>query len=253
MSAVCSAQALLLEAAPNKLVVGGTQAIAPLFDPQVYAKRQFVAPDIVTTQGLLYTASIVLPLLASHLDSQSGSGALNAIVKSLAPCVCLLIKRSTNARVWLASLVAFFGFWLAIPVTSPMQLPALALLFLGMLSGVGLGFTQERYGCAWLEMSGVASAIWLATLAVQQPAWSLQLLLFAAIYCGVSVFVQRLVRAYSHSILHEPLQLSTALNERRALTVLCMAAYQFAIGEPQGWWLVGALLALGGSVVANWK
>ena len=246
MSLACCAQALLLDYAPQRAFVAGVQFIVPLLDKQIYLSTASIPPmPILVTQCLCYILSLYFPIWATWVDSEQGNGAMNAVVKTLAPCVVLVAQRSRNAKAWLASLVSYSGFLLAAQSTNSFSWLAIALLCAGMLCGVALGLLQQKYGCSWYAMSVAGTSFWIFTT-TEWPLFSS--IGYCLVYGVVSHVVQRQVRAYSESVAHNALKLSSALNERRALSILI---YTVVASEIRVQWIVGAMVALAGAVLAQ--
>ncbi len=227
MSLVCCLQALVLARSPNKQLLLVAQSLAPLFDPDV--KRSRVPRTAVVGQSILFALSLLLSNAAQLVDPYHGGSGMNALVKSLAPVLCLALDRSQNATHWAAAFVSYAGFLLAsYPSSGAIEWSAVlasALLFGGTLAGVFLGRLQKKTGDCWYEMS-LGSALFCALALAYNPpsAWSSkEALIDAASYGVLSFVVQRLVRQHSRDVGWDPLRMSLALNERRALTIVLTA------------------------------
>lgn len=244
MSLVCCLQAAVLARAPSKPLFLVAQSLAPLLDPDVQPSS--APPTAVAAQSILFALSLLLSAAAHSLDPYHGSSGMNALVKSLAPVLCLALDRSTNNRHWLAALVSYGGFLLATyPGSGILEwsaVAALLLLFGGTLAGVFLGRWQRGGQDCWYEMS-LGSTCWclLALAYAPPPVWSQALLVDAAAYGALSFLVQRLVRQHNKEVGWDPLRMSLALNERRALTIGLTALDSSAPARL----LIGAAVAVG--------
>ncbi len=219
---LCCAQAWLLERLPDKTLMVTAQAAAPLFDTQI--KPSATRWWVVALQGSLFAASLLMGAAAHRRDPFHGGAAMNALVKSLAPLLCVVFKGETRTRHWLAALGSFAGIAIASSLDSPLALTSQALcayglLFAATLAGVALGFVQEHYGQCWREMSIVSTVICAgaALYAAHEPTpW---LVAELSLYGTLSFFVQRAMRQFTLSINQNAFWLSMALNERRAVTI----------------------------------
>lgn len=222
ITALCCAQAWLLERLPDKSLLVTVQAAAPLFDGQIPASQ--VHRAVVVLQGSLFALSLLLGALAQRSDPYYGGAAMNALIKSLAPLMCIAIKGDTRSRNWLAALGSFGGIVLATGthawlVLTPDALTAYSLLFAATLAGVALGLVQEYYGHCWREMSLVSALICAGAALYDKHEPTPQLALELALYGTLSFFVNRAMRQYTTSVHQSAFWLGMALNERRAVTI----------------------------------
>jgi hypothetical protein len=222
---LCCVQAFVLERVDSKPLFLVAQSGAPIFDQQL--KRSKLPLHIIALQSVLFAASLLLSAAASNYDLYHGGAAMNALVKSTAPLLCMLLRRTQTRRHWAAATASFLG----IAVASDFNASgasywnigcAFALLFGGTLAGVLLGFTQEYYRphSCWLEMSIGATLLCAASVGLAVPQFSLLLLAELLLYGALSFVIGREIRAYSDSINANPFLLSMMLNERRAATIL---------------------------------
>lgn len=225
---LCCAQALLLDAAPNKSLLLTAQAAAPLFDRTVTRSR--LPPAVLAMQALLLASSLLLGAAAVQTEPQHGGMAMNALVKSLAPLLSAWMRGHHNTRHWLTALGSFLGIALATgALDAPTSWQAAAAAYIYLLTatvcGVALGLAQERYGQCPLEMAIGSTLICAATLALtplpQLLSW--QALLGVPLYGLLSLYVSRAVRDYSSSVQNNAFLLSLMLNERRAATIALSA------------------------------
>lgn len=247
-------QALALDQALNKPLAVLAQTAAPLFD----AEKQSAAPRAaqvarrhVALQCVLFTLSILLPVWARELHVYHGSGMMNGLVKAVVPVLCLLAVQRPTPRLCAAVAIACVGFALAaLPRDGKWRAPmfgAMALLFVGALSGVLLGKAQEAHGYRPTEIAVGAVVLSCVSLAVRGAGIISQQSLVAALVYGVLSFcVQRVVHQYAESVGRDALLFNLALSQGRAAAVLVRV---FETKAPY-WLLVGSLLALGGALVA---
>lgn len=226
MTVLACAQALLLDYAPHRTLCIVAQAAAPLLDTR---RTPPLPRHIAALQCLLHAASLLLPAYAFRQNPQYGGSAMNALVKALAPILCLLLQwRASRMQIY-ASVVSYLGFLIASwPSDGEWRtdlLSAQALLFGGTLCGVLLGLTQQRYGVCWFEMSLGAAALCALTIEWRDITDLSFVSIAAALAFGALSFaVQAAVRDYSEMVEHDAFRLSMALNERRACTILMGAA-----------------------------
>lgn len=245
-------QALALDSSPNKPLAVLAQTAAPLLDLDSEPVRAAVPLRYTALQCVLFTMSILLPLRARELHIYHGSGMLNGLVKAVVPVLCMLVTRKRTRRLWFAVLIACTGFVLAaLPRDGKWRPPmfgALALLFVGAACGVLLNVVQATYGYRSTEISVGAVILSCMSLALRGLGVVTQQALVSVLVYGVLSFcVQRVVQQYAESVGRNALLFNFALGQSRIATVLVRV---FDTKAPY-WLLVGALLALGGSLIAS--
>jgi len=251
---LCCLQAFVLERVANKSLFLVAQSAAPIFDGQL--KRSTLPLHVIALQSVLFATSLLLSAAASNYDLYHGGAAMNALVKSMAPLLCMLLRSTRTRRHWVAAAASFLGIVIASDFTTSGAASywnigcAFALLFGGTLAGVLLGFTQEYYRpqACWLEMSIGSTLICALSLGFALPEFSLLLLAELALYGALSFVIGREIRAYSDSINANPFLLSMMLNERRAVTIL-IGAYTSGISPRL--FLGGALALVAAHSVAD--
>ena len=220
MSALCCAQAIALESAPNRSLFLFAQVAAPLVDTTL---RWSGAPArTIALQSALYATSVLLPAFAVLFDPYYGSSAVNALIKTSAPLLCLLLRRDGSARLWIIALCSCFGFAIASFPTEFESGAIFAHIFIsaGTLCGVLLGMSQKHDGACFYEMSLLSAALCLVTVSAFDWNFSIDVVARAFAHGVLSFFVQREVRLFATKVRHDAFALSMALNERRALNVL---------------------------------
>ncbi len=124
---------------------------------------------------------------------------------------------------------------------------AMALLFVGALSGVLLTKAQQTYGYRPTEI--VVGAVLLSCVSLAMRGVGIitkQSLVAAFVYDVLSFCVQRVVHQYAESVGRDALMFNLALSQGRAGAVLMRV---FETKAPY-WLLFGSLLTLGGALVA---
>lgn len=198
------------------------QAAAPLFDSEIRGSR--LPLSIVVLQGSLFALSLLLGAMAHRSDAFHGGAAMNALIKSLAPLICVAIKFEYRPLYWVSALLSCVGIVIASTADGLDELAtgaisAYALLGAATLCGVALGLVQERHGHCWREMALVSTLICVAVAVLDTHQVSADLIWQASLYGTVSFFVQRSMRHYSLEVHQSAFWISMALNERRAVTV----------------------------------
>lgn len=246
------AQALMLDYAPQRSLCVAIQCTVPLLDTRV--PRTLCDRTTVLFQGVLYAASLLLPLLALHMDPVYGNSGAAALVRTTAPLWTLLIVPGglTQWRRWLAALVSWLGLYVAVwPHTlSGGAVSAHLLLVASTACGVLLGAVQQQCGACWREMSLVASIIATLNFAATSHLVSTDVaasLLFVLAYGALSFLAQRAVREFQIATRHRAYDLTMALNERRAITVM-ICAFRDQSGVALARTLGGGAIALVGSM-----
>lgn len=108
MSFLCCLQAAVLSSSKHKPLLLVAQAAAPSFDDEMH--RSSVSSKVILLQSGLFACSLLLATAAAEMHGYYGNSSMNALIKSLAPFVCMLLKGSFNRRRWSAAVVSFCGF-----------------------------------------------------------------------------------------------------------------------------------------------
>ncbi len=244
-------QALALDQAPNKPLSVLAQTAAPLFEAETQSAGARVAFRHVALQCVLFTLSILLPVWAREVHIYHGSGMMNGLVKAVTPVLCLLTMKRPTPRLCAAIAITCVGFALAaLPRDGKWRAPmfgAMALLFVGALSGVLLAKAQEAYGYRPTEIAVGAVALSCISLAVRGAGVITRHSIVSALVYGVLSFcVQRVVQQCAESVGRDALRFNLALSQGRAAAVLVRV---FETKAPY-WLLGGSLLALGGALLS---